>query len=409
MTDLPVSLDDVTRAAAEIADHIVRTPTVPAKALTDLSPSRLHLKLENLQPTGSFKVRGACNRLAALSDVERARGVIALSAGNHAQGVAYHAKRLGVPATIVMPRFTPFMKVARTEALGAEVVLIGDNLDDARAYVAERAAEDGLILVHPYDDPLIVAGQGTVALEMLADVPTLDMLVVPIGGGGLIGGMAVAAKAIKPELRLIGVEAALYPSMIDALAGRRDAQYQGSTIAEGIAVKRPGELNCALVRALVDEIVLVDEADLERAVHRLLIDQKLVIEGAGAAGIAAIMTRPDLFAGAQVGAVLCGGNIDPRMLSSVLMRGLARSGQLVRLRIGILDAPGALGRISGVIGESGGNIVEVYHLRLLSDLPIKRAEIDVIVETRDPPHVKRIVDALNKDGFDARIQTSVGG
>lgn len=409
MAELPVTLNDVERAAAEIGDHVVRTPTVPASALTDLSPSSLHLKLENLQPTGSFKVRGACNRLAALSDAERRRGVIALSAGNHAQGVAFHAKRLGVPATIVMPRFTPFRKVSRTEALGAEVVLIGDNLDDSKAYVADRVADDGLILVHPFDDPLIVAGQGTVALEMLADLPDLDLLVVPIGGGGLIGGMAVAAKALKPDVRVIGVEAALYPSMTDALAGRRDVHYQGATIAEGIAVKRPGDLNCAIARALVDDIVLVGEADLERAVHRLLVDQNLAVEGAGAAGIAAIMTRPELFAGARAGAVLCGGNIDPRMLSSVLMRGLARAGQLVRLRIGILDAPGTLGRISGVIGESGGNIVEVYHLRLLSDLPIKRAEIDVIVETRDPPHVRRIVDALNKDGFDAHIQTSVGG
>lgn len=408
MTDLPVSFDDVERAAADIADHVLRTPTVPASALTDLSPASLYLKLENLQPTGSFKVRGACNRLQALTEDERRRGVIALSAGNHAQGVAYHAKRLGIPATIVMPRFTPFMKVSRTEALGAEVVLIGDNLDDAGTYVAERVAADGLVLVHPFDDPMIVAGQGTVGLEMLADVPSLDTLVIPVGGGGLIGGIAVAAKALKPDLRLIGVEAALYPSMIDALADR-DAHYHGATLAEGIAVKRPGALNKQIARALVDEIIQVEETDFERAVHRLLVDQKVVVEGAGAAGIAAIMTRPDLFEGAHVGTVLCGGNIDPRMLSSVLMRGLARSGQLVRLRIGILDSPGALGRISGVIGESAGNIVEVYHLRLLSDLPIKRAEIDVIVETLDMPHVERIVDALNQAGFDARVQTSVGG
>ena len=408
MTDLPVTFDDVQRAADEIRDHVVRTPTVPASALTDLAPAALFLKLENLQPTASFKVRGACNRLAALTEDERKRGVIALSAGNHAQGVAYHARRLGVPATIVMPRFTPFNKVAKTEAMGAEVVLIGDNLDDAGSYVAERVAKDGLVPVHPFDDPLIVAGQGTVALEILADVPDLDILVVPIGGGGLIGGMAIAAKALKPDIEIIGAEAALYPSMGDALAGR-EAHYEGATIADGIAVKRPGDLNRQIASALVDDVLQVEEVDFERAVNRLLADQKLMVEGAGAAGIAAIMTRPDLFEGARVGTVLCGGNIDPRMLSSILMRGLARKGQMVRLRIGILDAPGALGRITGVIGDSGGNIVDVYHLRLLSDLPIKRAEIDVIVETRDLPHVQRIVDALNHAGFEARLQTSVSG
>ena len=408
MTDLPVTFEDVQRAAAEIGDHVMRTPTVPASALTDLAPAALFLKLENLQPTGSFKVRGACNRLAALTSDERKRGVIALSAGNHAQGVAYHARRLGVPATIVMPRFTPFNKVAKTEAMGAEVVLIGDNLDDARGYVTERVAKDGLVLVHPFDDPLIVAGQGTVALEMLADVPDLDMLVVPIGGGGLIGGIAIAAKALKPDILIIGAEAALYPSMGDALAGR-EAHYEGATIADGIAVKRPGDLNRQIAAALIDDVLQVEEVDFERAVNRLLADQKLMVEGAGAAGIAAIMTRPDLFEGARVGTVLCGGNIDPRVLSSVLMRGLARKGQMVRLRIGILDAPGALGRITGVIGESGGNIIDVYHLRLLSDLPIKRAEIDVIVETRDLPHVQRFVDALNSAGFEARLQTSVSG
>ncbi|MEM8589749.1 MAG: threonine ammonia-lyase [Pseudomonadota bacterium] len=408
MTDLPVTFDDVQRAAAEIGDHVVRTPTVPASALTDLAPAALYLKLENLQPTASFKVRGACNRLAALTNDERKRGVIALSAGNHAQGVAYHARRLSVPATIVMPRFTPFNKVAKTEAMGAEVVLIGDNLDDARGYVAERVANDGLVLVHPFDDPLIVAGQGTVALEMLADVPDLDVLVVPIGGGGLIGGIAIAAKALKPDITIIGAEAALYPSMGDALAGR-EAHYEGATIADGIAVKRPGDLNRQIASALVDDVLQVEEVDFERAVNRLLADQKLMVEGAGAAGVAAIMTRPGLFESARVGTVLCGGNIDPRVLSSVLMRGLARKGQMVRLRIGILDAPGALGRITGVIGESGGNIIDVYHLRLLSDLPIKRAEIDVIVETRDLPHVQRIVDALNNAGFEARLQTSVSG
>ncbi|MEM7442879.1 MAG: threonine ammonia-lyase [Pseudomonadota bacterium] len=408
MSSLPVSFDDVGRAAARIKDHVVRTPTVPAPALADLSPASLTLKLENLQPTGAFKVRGACNRLEALTESERMRGVIALSAGNHAQGVAYHARRLGIPATIVMPRPTPFTKVARTEALGAEVVLVGENLDDARTHVAERIETDGLILVHPFDDALIIAGQGTIALEMLADAPDLDALVVPIGGGGLIGGMAVAAKAIKPDLRVIGVQSALYPSMVDSLAGRR-AYYHGATIAEGIAVKRPGQLTRPIVNALVDEIIEVEETDIERAVHRLLVDQKLLIEGAGAAGIAAIMTRPEVFEGAHVGTVLCGGNIDPRMVSSILMRGLARSGQLVRLRIGIADAPGALSRISGIIGQNDGNIVEVYHLRLLSEMPIKHAEIDVIVETRDPPHVQRIVDALNESGFRAHIQTSVGG
>jgi len=406
---LPVTLADIRAAARAIDGEIVRTPTVEAPGLGEQLGCRLALKLENLHYTGSFKERGALNRLKALSPEERTRGVIAMSAGNHAQGVAHHARRLGIPATIVMPRYTPFTKVARTEGFGATVVLQGENLDDARPAVERMIAEEGLTLIHPYDDPRIIAGQGTIALEMLRAAPDLDDVVVPIGGGGIISGIAVAAREINPRIRVTGVEASLYASMSDALAGRTGVRYHGPTLAEGIAVKSPGKLTTEIVRALVDEIVTVDEGAIERAVHLLLTVQKVQAEGAGAAGIAAVAQHPERFAGRRVGVVICGGNIDQRVLSSILMRGLVRAGQLVRLRVEIEDAPGILGRVSGVIGNAGGNIVEVYHQRLSFDMPVKRADVDVVVETRDRPHVDRIVQDLALAGFDCEVLTEIGG
>lgn len=406
---LPVSLADIRAAARAIDGEVVRTPTVEAPGLGEQLGCRLALKLENLHYTGSFKERGALNRLKALSPDERTRGVIAMSAGNHAQGVAHHARRLGIPATIVMPRYTPFTKVARTEGFGATVVLQGENLDDARPAVERMIAEEGLTLIHPYDDPRIIAGQGTIALEMLRAAPDLDDLVVPIGGGGIISGIAVAAREINPRIRVTGVEASLYASMSDALAGRTGVRYHGPTLAEGIAVKSPGNLTTEIVRALVDEIVTVDEGAIERAVHLLLTVQKVQAEGAGAAGIAAVAQHPERFAGRRVGVVICGGNIDQRVLSSILMRGLVRAGQLVRLRVEIEDAPGVLARVSGVIGNAGGNIVEVYHQRLSFDMPVKRADVDVVVETRDRPHVDRIVQDLALAGFDCEVLTEIGG
>lgn len=406
MTD-GVTIEGIRDAAAAIAAEVPVTPTVTATRLSARLGCRISLKLENLHHTGSFKERGALNKLRTLDDDQRRRGVVAMSAGNHAQAVAYHAARFGIPATIVMPRHTPFTKVARTEGFGASVVLTGDSLSEARAHAEHLAETAGLTLVHPYDDPAIIAGQGTIALEMLQAVPDLEDLVVPIGGGGLISGIAVAAKALKPDLRILGVEAALYPSMSDTLAGVTRT-YHGATVAEGIAVKEPGLITRRIVGRLVDDIILADEPALERAVHLLLTDQKLLAEGAGAAALAAVMVDPARFSGRRVGLVICGGNIDSRMLSSILMRGLVRDGQLVRIRIAIEDAPGALAKVSRIIGETGGNIVEVIHQRLFFDVPVKRADLDVVLETRDRGHVSKIIEGLAAGGFPATIMSALG-
>jgi threonine dehydratase len=384
---------------------------VAAPALSALTQAEIVLKLETLHPTGSFKERGALNKLKSLTPGERAAGVIAMSAGNHAQGVAYHARRLGIPATIVMPEGTPFTKIERTEAHGATVVLRGHGLTEARRAAHALAEERRLTFVHPYDDPAIIAGQGTLALELLSDVPDLDTLVVPIGGGGLISGIAIAAKALAPAIEIVGVQAALYPSMLYAVKGApaggpRDALSGGQTIAEGIAVKEPGRLTRQVVAALVADILLVDEAALERAVDILLDIQKLAVEGAGAAPLAALLAHPERFRGRKVGLILCGGNIDARVLSSILMRGLVRDGKLVRLRSEINDSPGVLSRITRILGERGGNIVEIYHQRLFYDVPVKRAEVDVVVETRNATHVGEIVGALNEAGFPTRLLSS---
>jgi threonine dehydratase len=405
---MTITLADVEAARRTIAGQVLRTPMLPAPKLSALTGATVHVKYENLQVTNSFKERGALNKLAALGAAERARGVIAMSAGNHAQGVAYHARRLGIPATIVMPEGTPFTKIERTAAHGATVVLRGAGLSEAHREAAALAAEHGLTFVHPYDDTAIIAGQGTIALELLADHPDLDAIVVPIGGGGVIAGIAVAAKALSPAIEIVGAEAALYPSMRQALSGgAQPAPAGGQTIAEGIAVKEPGKLTKAICAALVADILLVGESALERAVAMLLDSQKLVVEGAGAAGLAALLSYPERFRGRKVALVLCGGNIDARLLSSILMRGLVRAGKLVRLRVEISDSPGVLAQISRIIGDQGANIVEIYHQRLFQDVPVKLAEVEVVLETRNASHVGEIVAALEAGGFHTRLLSSM--
>jgi threonine dehydratase len=398
---LPVTFADVARAADALRDDVVRTPTLKSQTLSAITGANLWLKFENLQYTASFKDRGALYRLLQLTPDERRRGVVAVSAGNHAQGVAYHATRLGIPATIVMPRSTPNVKVASTEALGATVVLHGDDLAAAHAEADARAARDGLVWVAPFDDPHVIAGQGTVALELFADVPDLDVVVVPVGGGGLLAGMAVVAATVAPGVELIGVESELYPSMINALRGGGEVPG-GPTIAEGIAVSRTGELTSEIVAALVDDVVAVPEATIEQAVNLLLEIEKTVAEGAGAAGLAAVLAAPERFKDRTVGLVVTGGNIDPRLLASVIMRGLVRSGRLCRLSVGVSDAPGSLSQVTAIVGEQRGNIVEVFHQRLFSDLSVKNTMLELAVETRDRDHADRIVDALEAAGYPVR-------
>jgi threonine dehydratase len=409
MKVLPVTIADIRTAEAALSDAIAKTPLVAAPTLSEIAACEVWLKLETQHPTGSFKERGALNKLLTLNDNERGAGVVAMSAGNHAQGVAYHARRLGIPATIVMPEGTPFTKIDRTEALGATVVLEGDNLVAARRAAEALAKERGLVPVHPYDDKVVIAGQGTIALEILAERPDLDALIVPIGGGGLISGIAVAAKALDPAIEIVGVQSALYPSMHDVLRGRTpDTAGAAATLAEGIAVKEPGKLTRRIVAALVSEILLVDDTDIERALEHLIDREKLVAEGAGAAGIAALLTNQERFRGKRVGIVITGGNIDARLLASVLMRGLVRDGCLVRLRSELPDVPGALSRLSGVVGGQGGNIVEVHHQRLFQDSSVKRAELDVVVETQNRRHVTAIVAALIAAGFPTQLLSASG-
>jgi len=397
-----ITLDTIRDAAVRFGDAILRTPLVEAPALSAQFGCELFLKLENLQHTNSFKPRGAFMKLSSLSEEDRARGVIAMSAGNHAQGVAYHAARMGIPATIVMPATTPFSKVERTRQHGARVVLEGRTLADCWSATERLIEEDGLVLVHPYDDPEVVRGQGTVALEMLADRPDLEALVVPIGGGGLMSGMAVAARALNPAIKLYGVEVDSFASMYQAVHGL-EPKFGQSTLAEGIAVKTPGGLPKAIIEDLVDEIILVPERQIERAVQILVEQQRLVAEGAGAAGIAALLQAADRFEGQKVGVVICGGNIDTRILASALMRGLVVDGRLVRLRIDITDEPGVLSRVAQIIGNSGGNIVEVYHHRLFQDVPVKQAELDCVVETRNAGHVRELLSAFEAAGMHARL------
>ena len=399
----------VTIAAIEAARRVIRgavlrTPMLPAPRLSALTGAQVYVKYENLQVTNSFKERGALVKLTSLNADERARGVVAMSAGNHAQAVAYHAARLGIPATIVMPVTTPFVKVAATRSHGAEVVLDGETVAEAQARCETIQAERGLVPVHPYDDERVIAGQGTIAPEMLEEVGDLDILVIPIGGGGLIAGNAIAARAMKPAIEIVGAESTLYPSMWNALTGA-NLPIGGPTLAEGIAVKHWGKLTLPVVRELVAEIVLVDEVRLERAVNAYLTLQKAMAEGAGAAGLAAMLAKPERFRGKKVGLILCGGNIDPRILASIMVRELEREERIVSFRLTTTDRPGVLGPIATRLGELGANILEVHHRRLLLDVPAKGAKLDVTIETRDAAHAAEILAALAADGYQpARLQ-----
>ncbi len=409
---MSISLADIRCAATSLAGAVARTPSVTAHGLAGvLSAREVILKLENLQRSGSFKARGALVRLLALSEDERRRGVVAMSAGNHAQGVGLHAQRLGIAATIVMPRPTPFTKVERTEALGAKVVLEGETLSEAEAHARHLAEAHRLTFVHPYDDPHIIAGQGTVGLEMLEDHPDLDVLVVPVGGGGLISGSAIAAKSLSPSIQIIGVQAIAYATMVRKPALHAFPPASLQTLAEGIAVKRPGGLTKPLIEQWVDDVVSVDEAGIERAIELIVERQKLVVEGAGAAGLAAMLADPERFRDKKVGVVISGGNIDNRLLAGILMRGLVRAGRLARVRIEISDAPGTLAKVSSLIGANGGNILEVYHQRLFQDVPVKYAELDVVVEATDTAHLRAMIDALNMAGYPTRLlgSTAMGG
>jgi len=393
-----VTLADIEAARRVIDGQVLCTPMLPAPRLSALTGAEIHVKYENLQVTNSFKERGALVKLTSLSAAERQRGVIAMSAGNHAQAVAYHARRLGIPATIVMPVTTPFVKVAATEAHGAEVVLDGETVADAQVRAEAICTERDLTWVHPYDDPHVIAGQGTIALEMLEVVPDLDVVVVPIGGGGLISGTAIAARGIRPGIEIVGAEAVLYPSMWNALRNM-NKPCGGATLAEGIAVKNVGKLTLPIVRELVSDIVLVNEAQLERAVNAYLTQQKVMAEGAGAAGLAALVAAPERFRGKKVGLILCGGNIDPRILASIMVRELERENRIVSFRLTIPDRPGVLGAISTRLGQLGANILEVDHKRLFLDVPAKGAKLDVTVETRDHAHADEILSAMAADGY----------
>jgi threonine dehydratase len=396
---LPVTLADVRAAAVRIAGAVVRTPTLLSQTLSQMTGATVYIKFENLQFTAAYKERGALNTLLQLGDNARKNGVIAASAGNHAQGLAYHGKRLGVPVTIVMPKPTPTVKVMQTEGHGATVVLAEETFDGAYAHARELEKAQGLTFVHPFDQPDIVAGQGTVALEMLEDVPGIDTLIVPIGGGGLISGTGVVAKALKPDLDLVGVQAELFPSMYARWKGL-DLPCGGDTLAEGIAVKQPGALTSRFVRALVDDIVLVGERHLEEAVSLLLQIEKTVAEGAGAAGLAAMLAHPERFRGKTVGIILCGGNIDTRLLANVLLRDLARSGRLARLRLRLQDRPGALFNVARIFDEQSVNIIEIYHQRVFTTLPAKGLITDIECETRDPAHLERLMAALRDGGYE---------
>ena len=407
-TPTQVTLADIEQAARVIDGEVLITDFDHSRTLSELLGCEAWLKFENLQFTASFKERGACNRLTHLTLAQRKAGIIAMSAGNHAQGVAYHAKRLGIPTTIVMPVGTPSVKVENTKNHGATVIVSGATLEDSARFAHAEAAKHGYTFIHPYDDPLIIAGQGTIALEMLSAVPDLDIIVVPIGGGGLISGVAVAAKAIKPSIKIIGVQAALVPAMYNRLKGT-DLPARGDTLAEGIAVKGHSALTERLIRENVDDILLVSENRIEHAVSLLINIEKTVVEGAGAAGLAAACAYPDVFAGAKVGFILCGGNIDTRLLASVLTRELAREGRLTQLIIDLMDRPGQLARVATLLGEAGANIVEVSHQRTFSDLPAKGTLLEVVIETRDRAHLEAAVAQLRDAGFEVEVQNNPGG
>lgn len=404
-----IALQDIENAAQRLSGHVLNTPCVASQTLSAITGAEVFLKFENLQFTASFKERGACNKLmllqatAATSETTRLKGVIAMSAGNHAQGVAYHAQRMGLRAMVVMPRFTPGVKVERTRGFGAEVVLHGDTLDEARIHAYALAEAQGLRFVHPYDDEAIVAGQGTVGLEMLLTVPDLDCLVVAVGGGGLIAGMATAAKALKPGIEVIGVQTLRFPAMVNAIKGTHHPQGT-STIAEGIAVGTPGKITQEIIAARVDDLVLVDEGDIEQALVMLLEIEKTLVEGAGAAGLAVLLKYPERFRGKRVGLVLCGGNIDPLLLAAIIERGMVRAGRLARVRVNARDIPGSLAKITHLVAEAGANIDEVHHQRAFTSLSAQHVEIELVLQARGHAHVTDILQALHNSGFTAEEQ-----
>ncbi|MCS4294195.1 threonine dehydratase [Comamonas sp. BIGb0152] len=393
-----LSIQDIRDAAQRIQGKVERTPCLYSHTLSQIVGAKVYLKFENLQFTAAFKERGACNKLMQLSEEQRARGVIAMSAGNHAQGVAYHAQQLGVRAVIVMPRFTPGVKVERTRSFGAEVVLHGDTLEEARIHAYAMAEEQKLVFVHPFDDADIAAGQGTLALEMLEDHPDLDTLLIAVGGGGLIAGMATAAKAVKPGIQVVGVQTSRFPSMVNAVQ-HKDLPVGVSTMAEGIAVATAGLITREIVARTVDDLVLVEESDIEQAVLMLLEIEKTLVEGAGSVGLAALLRYPERFAGQKVGLVLSGGNIDPLLLASIIQRGMVRSGRLARLRISSRDVPGMLARITAIVAEAGANIEEVHHQRAFTKLAAQNTEIDIVLQTRSKAHIDEVVDKLRAVGM----------
>jgi threonine dehydratase len=398
-----IDLADIQAAADRLRGQVMDTPCVESRTLSHITGAQVFLKFENLQFTASFKERGACNKLAQLSDEEKRRGVIAMSAGNHAQGVAYHAQRLGLRAVIVMPRFTPGVKVERTRSFGAEIVLHGDTLDEARSHAQELAAAQQLTFVHPYDDDAIIAGQGTVGIEMLQAVPALDTLVVAVGGGGLVSGVALAAKSLKPSIQVIGVQALRFPNMFNAV--KHASLPQGaSSIAEGIAVGTPGHRTQAIIERYVDDLMLVDEGDIEQAIVMLLEIEKTLVEGAGAAGLAALLKEPQRFRGRTVGLVLGGGNIDPMLLAAIIERGMVRAGRLTRVLVSARDVPGSLARITAIVGEAGANIDEVHHQRAFTLLAAQNVEIELVLQTRGRDHIQAVLEALHRGGFQAKEQ-----
>lgn len=400
-TDL-LTLDDVRAAAARIEGAVVRTPMLRSQTLSEITGADIWLKFENHQFTAAYKERGALNALLHLDEEQRARGVIAASAGNHSQGLSYHGRRLGVPVTIVMPETTPSVKVMQTQSVGGDVVLFGETFDEAYAHALELEQERGLTFVHPFDDPLVAAGQGTVALEMLAEKDDFDCLVVPIGGGGLMSGMATVAKALKPAIEMVGVQAELYPSMYSAVTGD-DRPCGGDTLAEGIAVKAPGAFTRQIIAELVDEVLLVKESTLEHSVSLLLQIEKTVVEGAGAAGLAAVLSNPEKFAGKTIGLVLCGGNIDTRLLANVLLRDLARSGRLARLQVVLQDRPGALFKVMREFNAHNVNIIEIYHQRIFTTLPAKGLTAEIECEARDGEQIDRLVRNLREKGYTVEL------
>jgi threonine dehydratase len=403
-----IGLAEIEAAARRLRGGILRTPAVAAPKLSALSGAHISIKYENMQATGSFKERGALLKLLSLDEAQRKRGVIAISAGNHAQAVAYHAARLGVVSTIVMPEHTPFNKVGNTEAYGAKVILAGETVAESRVTADRLIAEHGYALVHPYDDPAVIAGQGTAGLEYVEDCPDLDCIVVPIGGGGFIAGVATAVKAQRPSIEVIGVEVESYPSCYAALHGKI-AECGGATLAEGIAVKSCGALTLPIIRDLVSDVILVGETDIEQAIFTLASVQKTVAEGASAAGLAAVLSNRERFAGRRVGLFQCGANIDSRVLASIIMRGLEREGKIVSLRITVSDRPGTLGEVSSEIGRCGANILEVYHRRFYLDVPAKGTLVDIVIETKDRAHADRTVARLRERGFKVERINGFGG